>query len=116
MEGDEVEVFPGLGDYLLPLRCPLDIPKTISVAGGQLILPPLGSFEHLGADFGDDGLGIPGQERSKSVNQSLIFDRGDGRDAGAGALLDVIEEARSPLRPLPFEEGIGAGPNGKRPQ
>src|SRR5262249_56769418 len=85
--------------------------ETVAVDGGALEVERGGGFLHLRRQLVFHRLALARQERVRLAHQLTVFGEIDLARAGAGAALDLVEQARPRAAP---EEGVGTGAQQKR--
>ena len=114
-EPDQVELGPRERGHLLALHRPLDGADLVAQRGRGLVVGPLGGRRHLALQRGHERL-LPALEEQLHLGDvGAVVVLRDGLDAGALALLDVVQEARSLERPLAVLDLDGAGPEREEP-
>jgi hypothetical protein len=111
VEGENIRLLDALGvDALHPLDR-RERGDPVPVAGGALELESLGGLLHLGPHPVLHGVRLAGEERPGRIRHGGIILLGDLARAGAGAALDLIEQA-GPGAVLVITVGAGAQQEG----
>ena len=92
-QAHDVEVLGPVRDHLLGLGRLVHGDDAVAQAGGPLELQLLAGGEHLGLQPGQHGLGVAREEPHEVVDVAVVRLVVHGADAGAGAAVDVVEEA-----------------------
>ncbi len=92
-EPDDVDVLVLLDDHLLLLAGPLHRAEAVADACRPFELELGRRLSHLDFETTDHPVGVAGQEGDELVDELVVGLLGDLTDAGAGALLDVEQQA-----------------------
>ncbi len=110
---DHVDVVSARADHLLFLDGPPHAVQPVAVTGGELELVSGSRVRHARLQIFDDTVGVPFQEPDEVGDEALIVRVADLSHARTRALLDVEQQARSPLLLVPRQLGVRTRADGE---
>ena len=93
-DADQVDVFAALAYHLLLFKSLMHGGDSVAQNCRALVVARLGGESHFGLHSLYDLVALAAEERHKFANMFVVVAGADRADAGAAALLDVIEQAR----------------------